>query len=102
MKIKPRINEYRHQVLDCPFCDGWVYLRESTKVSPDPLRDLKRHITTQAKNEAFAFYLNNHLEWALAEENIKIPHLEYYQDHTALKAQRDGSKKRQYDNDLTL
>lgn len=99
MKIKPRINDYGHKVADCPFCDGWVYVRESTSVSPDPLRDLKRHITNQAKNEAFAIAILKPGEPVVIERK----HLDYYKDHTAVRpVQPVVVAKRQYDGDLTL
>lgn len=95
MKITPRKNDYGHMVADCPFCDDWVYIRESTKVSPDPLRDLKRHITNQAKNEAF--------EWALSDgTNGANHHLEYVREHTSMQPVKPAAMKRRYDNDLTV
>lgn len=97
MKLTPYKNQYHHQVVDCPFCKHWVYLRESTKVSPDPLRDLKRHITNQAKNEAFAR--------ALAGEDAppsEAPHLSYYKQHTYLQPVKPTAMKRAYDADLTV
>lgn len=92
MKIKPRKNEHSHNIVDCPFCDHWTYLRAATKVSPDPLRDLKRHITNAAKNEAFALNLG---------KEIATPHLDYYKAHTVEKkiVLKD---KREYDNDMTI
>jgi hypothetical protein len=93
MKVNQRKNEYGHLVADCPFCQDFVYLRANTKSSPDPLRDLKRHITNQAKNEA--------MEWYLAGESIPCPHLEYLKAHSIQKVVQ-VPKKRQFDGDLQL
>ena len=98
MTITPRINEYGHKVADCPFCPGWVYVRETSKTSPDPLRDLKRHITNQAKNEA----LERHLQGEDALPSDEPPHLHYYRKHTLMRPQRSGEMKRQYDADMSL
>lgn len=85
-------NEYGYKVADCPFCEHWVYVRDSTKVSPDPLRDLKRHITNAAKNEAF--------ESAIAKDTMPTPHLDYVRDHTSVRPKVPKVEKRQYDDDL--
>lgn len=91
MKLTQRKNEYGHEVVDCPFCPDFIYLREETKSSPDALRDLKRHITNQAKNEA--------LEKAL--RNIgEFKHLVYYVAHTQPMMVKIPNK-RQFDNDLS-
>jgi hypothetical protein len=96
MKLQTRQNDYGHIVIDCPFCEGWVYRRAASKTSPDPARDLKRHITNAAKNEAFA--------WMLVQEGDRpeMPHLDYYRAHTSMQPLRTGVLKRQYDNDLEL
>ncbi len=93
MKIKSRKNEYNYDVVDCPFCDNWVYLRVATKISPDPLRDLKRHITNHAKNEAFAVALG---------ESVFTTHLDYYKSHTKLQPIKPILMKRGYDKDLSI
>lgn len=94
MKIEKRKNQYGHEVADCPFCDAWVYIRDSSKASPDPLRDLKRHITNEAKKEA--------LEWALSDgTNGANRHLEYFRAHTSPIVVKTASK-RQYDADMTV
>lgn len=98
MKITPRKNDYGHMVADCPFCSYWAYIRESTKVSPDPLRDLKRHITNEAKNEAFTVALAD----TAAEVPQEVKHLEYYKAHTHLQPVKPTLMKRAYDNDLTV
>lgn len=90
--IQIRKNEYDHEVADCPFCDKWVYVRPTTKVSPDPLRDLKRHITNQAKNEAMEKYLR---------PEASIDHLMYYVAHTKPKVVPKPNM-RMYDADLTI
>ncbi len=95
IKVKTRKNEYDHIVADCPFCPAWVYIRPKTMISPDPLRDLKRHIVHAAKNEAF--------DWALSEgSNGANFHLEYVREHYAMRPIRSGTKKMQFDNDLKL
>lgn len=94
MKLIPRLNDYNHQVVDCPFCAGWVYVCEVSKNSPDPLRNLKRHITNQAKSEAFA--------WNLGEAETVGKHFLYFKEHTAVMPPRTGELKRQYDADLNL
>ena len=99
MKITVRKNEYKHEVLDCPFCDGWVYLRATTKSNPDSLRDLKRHITHAAKNEASMFSLG---ETDPTSEN-QTPHLDYYKEHTSVRpVVPKVAAKRQFDNDMTV
>lgn len=95
MKLVPRTNEYQHKVIDCPFCPKWVYVRSVSKNSPDALRDLKRHITNDAKNEAFAL--------AIHGEPLAVPHLDYYRMHTSeVPAVPKVSIKRAYDSDLEI
>jgi uncharacterized protein YihD (DUF1040 family) len=96
MKLESYKNNYSHKVVDCPFCKKVIYVRDSTKITPDPLRDLKRHITNQAKNEAFNTFL------AEVKDNHLFPHLRYYKEHTIEKAVVVPSSKREYDNDLKL
>lgn len=93
-EIKSYNNDYGHEVADCPFCDKQIHVREATKVSPDPLRDLKRHITNQSKNEALAWNLMKNGE-------MDTPHLDYYKEHTS-HTKVVVSEKREYDNSLTL
>lgn len=88
MKLEKKKNSYGHEVVDCPFCADFVYVRER----PEPLRDLKRHIANQAKNEA--------LEKCIGSKEI-VAHLDYYLAHTESKVVR-VPKKRQFDNDLQL
>lgn len=95
MKIKSYKNQYNFEVVDCPFCGYFSYVREVTKASPDPLRDLKRHITNQAKNEAFLFHFNG-------PEGTPIPHLDYYKSHTTNERIILKSPKRYFDNDMEL
>ena len=90
--IKIRKNQYDHEVADCPFCDKFVYVRPVTKMSPDPLRDLKRHITNQAKNEALEKYL---------KPKAGIEHLMYYAAHTQPKVVPKANV-RMYDPDLKI
>lgn len=99
MKIKPWVNDYGHKVADCPFCDNFVYLRESKLASPDPLRDLKRHITNEAKNEALESAVANKGAYDVGE----YKHLEYYLKHTHEKVVTVRiPKKVQYDADLEI
>lgn len=79
-------------VVDCPFCDDFVYMRESRLHSPDRLSNLKRHITNQARNEA--------LEQALGD-TAPMKHLEYLKAHTEPKVIK-LLHKRQFDEDLKL
>ena len=92
-EIKSRINEFDHKVADCPFCNYWAYVRLVTKTSPDPLRDLKRHITNSSKNEALTEFLS--------ESRTETPHLDYYKKHTSHR-KVVVSPKREYDGDLVL
>lgn len=92
MKLTPRKNNYGHMVLDCPFCDDYVYMRESRQHQPDRTTNLKRHITNQARSEAFEAALGS------AEE---IKHLDYVKKHTEPKVIK-LIKKRQFDGDLTI
>lgn len=92
MKIDIYKNEYGYDSIDCPFCNKRQYAREATKVSPDRLRDLKRHIKNQAKNEALELYCN--------EKTDKYPHLNYLKEHTTAKIVFSDS--RVFDNDLQI
>jgi len=92
MKLKPRKNDYGHLVLDCPFCDSFVYLRESRMHRPDRISNLKRHITNDAKNEAFEVALGS-------IEPTK--HLDYLKAHTEPKVIK-LKHQRQFDNDLSV
>lgn len=80
-------------IVDCPFCDDFVYMRESRMHKEDRLSNLKRHITNQARNEA--------LEWYLAGESIPCPHLTYLKAHTEPKVVK-LLHKRQFDEDLKI
>ena len=91
MKVKIEKNQYGHEVVYCPFCKKYSYLRPATKVSPDRLRDLKRHIKNQAKNEALEF---------VCDKQKEIPHLDYFRSHT--KARVVLSNSRWFDEDLIL
>jgi len=87
-KIK---NNYGHEVVDCPFCSSSAYVPNGPH--PDPLRNLKRHITCQAKSEAFAHFFDSALP---------TPHLTYLKEHTKEQATTPKITKREFDNDLTL
>ena len=93
MDLKPYANAYKHPVVDCPFCNGWAYVRDVSTGSPDPLRDLKRHITNQAKNEALLVALT---------PGIQTPHLAYYKEHTSDQKVVLAATKRKYDDDLKI
>lgn len=92
MKLTPRTNQYGHEVVDCPFCPDFIYLREETKGSPDALRDLKRHITSQARAEALEKCVGNIGEFK---------HLMYYVEHTTPAVVKIVNK-RQFDGDLSI
>lgn len=97
MKLTPRKNNYGHSVIDCPFCDDFIYLRESRLHQPDRLTNLKRHITNQSRNEALELCIAN----SSGKLSEKGKHLEYFLAHTTdvmVKVQ----KKRGYDDDLTI
>lgn len=96
MEIKIRKNDYGYSVADCPFCDYTAHVREITKISPDPLRDLKRHITNQAKNEALVWIIGG-----CSGGIEKFKHLDYYKKHTCEK-KIVLADKRQYDDDLKI
>lgn len=93
MEIKSYTNAHKFEVVDCPFCTRNFYVRTATKAAPDALRDLKRHITNEAKKEALDYYLLG--------EPILHPHLEYYKQHTAPRVE-PVKTKRQYDEDIQL
>lgn len=95
MEIKSRKNAHNFDVADCPFCEYFAYIRPVTKASPDPLRDLKRHITNQAKNEALAHLIGD-------LNTMEILHFDYYKVHTQTKRIVSSVEKRQYDEDLKL
>lgn len=69
MELKVYTNEYGFKMADCPFCSKKIYIREGTR----KLSDLERHITTEARREAF--------EYALKEIK-KTPHLSYIKEHS--------------------
>lgn len=95
MNIKPRKNKYDNWEVECPFCLKTCFYKASTATLPDPLRDLKRHITNQAKKEA--------LEWYLSQEsNGNTKHLEYYKAHTATKKVLIKTFNREYDDDFKI
>lgn len=95
MELKQHKNTYGHNMVCCPFCDYEAFVRSTGRGSnPDPLRDLKRHITSAAKNEAFTLYIE--------DKSGPTPHLEYYKAHTSMKQRLAPSEKRTYDNDLAL
>lgn len=93
MKITPFKNEYGNEIINCPFCSYWCYTRKSTKISPNPLRDLLRHIHNESKKEALEIILNN---------NIYFPHLDYFREHTTIAPEMKKYIKRNFDNDLVL
>lgn len=94
MELKSYKNIYGYDVVECPFCKQVQYVRDVTKSNPDSLRDLKRHITNSAKNEAFVIMVTGD-----SESNL---HLEYYKDHTSAVKVIKPINKRQYDNDISV
>jgi len=91
MKIEIYKNDYGYDSVNCPFCNKRQYVRPATKVSPDRLRDLKRHIKNQAKNEALEF---------VCENKKDTPHLNYLKERT--KPRIIISDSRVFDEDLQL
>lgn len=78
----------------CPFCIYEAHVAHITKTSPDPLRDLKRHLTNAAKNEA--------LDYCIAPTPPLTPHLDYFRLHTSDKKVIRTLAKRVYDSDLEI
>lgn len=97
MKIEKIKTKYGYWKLQCPFCDYQAFDRPITKVSPDPLRDLKRHITNEAKNEAFFDAISPD-----ETDDTQMRHLNYYREHTDEKPEKKTKVKRQYDSDMSL
>lgn len=93
MEIKAFKNQYNHQKIQCPFCEVFCTYRPVTKASPDPFRDLKRHITNEAKKEALEFYLS--------KDAVIVEHVEYYKNHT-VNQKIVPTVKRNYDDDMQL
>lgn len=79
-------------VVDCPFCEDFIYMRESRLHNPDRLSNLKRHITNQARNEA--------LEVIIGNGQVR-KHLAYMKAHTEPKIIK-VKNGRQFDSDLSL
>ncbi len=92
MEIKAYKNQYGYDTVNCPFCPQFAYLRKVVRTNPDALADLKRHITNQAKTEAFSVALGL---------GGPTPHFNYYKEHTTDK-RVVTPQKRVFDNDLTL
>lgn len=93
MILKAYKNAYGHKVVNCPFCSDFSYIREESKISPDELRDMKRHITFKAKDEA----LKKYIDPAISPGK----HLVYLQSH-AKEIDVIKNTKIQYDDDLKL
>ena len=94
MELTYHTNEYGHKRVRCPFCPKECFVRESTRVSPNALRNLMRHITVEAKNEALDFIDDKEM----IEE---YKHLNYYRDHTSPQNEpRRASRK--FDDSLSL
>lgn len=93
MQLKKYKNKYGYERVDCPFCGYDAKVAKVTSVSPDPLRDLKRHITNQAKNEALLFCIDVKAEIG--------KHLAYYKAHTSEK-KVVITNKRHFDDDLKI
>jgi len=89
MILKPRTNEYGHTVVDCPFCDGFAYVRNGNR---DALLGLQRHIRVRASSEALAV--------ACGEIGTTL-HLEYYKEHTRPKV-IIVENQRSFDGDLKI
>ena len=93
MKLEVHKNKYGYDYVNCPHCSKEVYVRVSSKTSPDALRNLKRHITNSAKDEALAVAL---------DDKIPTPHLTYYKEHTSDEKVVVKPAKRAYDSDLSI
>lgn len=92
MKVKSYKDRYGYTRVDCPFCGEFAYLASGHAI--DELRNLKRHITNAAKNEALAFLVGT-----LSPK--KTPHLDYYKEHTSFR-KVTLADKRTFDNDLKV
>lgn len=88
MKLKISTTPYGHEVINCPFCDYFSYVK---RTAYDPTNGIKRHITNAARAEALDVIL---------EKKSKTPHLDYYKEHTAEK--RITPNKRHFDDDLKI
>jgi len=97
MEIKCFRSPYGYEKVKCPFCAKEVTVRDATKMNPDRLRDLKRHITNQASKEALYWFITPSEE----QEEKRIQHLAYYAKHTQPKTVV-VENKRGFDSDLTL
>lgn len=93
MKVKTYADKYGYTRVDCPFCGEFAYLAHGHRA--DELRNLKRHITNAAKNEALAFLVND-----LSPKST--PHLDYYKEHTTVQREVIKTNKRGFDNDLKV
>lgn len=93
MKLEIHKNKYGYEYVNCPHCAKEVYVRVSSKTSPDALRNLKRHMTNSAKEEALAKAIGS---------TEPTPHLDYYKEHTSEKKAVVKVEKREYDDDLSI
>lgn len=93
MKIKSYKDKFGYFRVDCPFCGEFAYLASGDKT--DELRNLKRHITNAAKNEALDFVLS-------ADEALNVPHLDYYRKHTSDRPIVRSLTKRHFDDDMKI
>lgn len=98
MEVKIYKNDYGHDSIDCPFCGERCYARPATKVSPDRLRDLKRHILNRAKAEALDWILNDPSKQVTNREMGS--HLKYVKDHLREKPPQLTTGKYLWDGDL--
>jgi hypothetical protein len=91
MKLNKRKSEFGSEVIDCPFCEYWSYLRER-RSNPDPTTGIKRHIVNQAKNECFEIFMGR---------KVETKHLDYFKQHATNKKIILTSNL-VFDNDLTI
>ncbi len=90
MILKPYTNKFDHEVVDCPFCDDFVYVQPCRK-GQDPLRGLYRHIAVAAKREA--------LQWFVNQKEEPGKHMVYYKDHARPKV---ILKEMKFDGDMKI
>lgn len=82
LEIAKKKNDFGHEIIDCPFCGDFVYVRDPVPMmGREAATDLYRHIRNQAKNEALEFMLD-------ADQAFKTPHLDFYKNNTSTERPR--------------
>lgn len=93
MELTYQINKYGHKMVKCPFCPRECCVREAR---PNPLCNLIRHLTVEAKTEA--------LEACIRRKDYgfyKCLHLDYYRDHTTPQVETRKTN-RMFDDSLSV